>query len=318
MRAFHAVFLVLTVSFLSPASGFQSTVEPTSSSRYQRFIKELFEKFDKDGDGSIQKSEHENVHYPLLNHADLNGDGKVTPKEVLAWVSPHIDASESVNSTGEQQSTLIQQQIASRINQRKEANPVIGMNRSGGALNAPGTFGSLLANPSLTNETKKHPKTVDVSFVALELPVDLAKHEIVSLNELKEAFADKSPDKLVFEDKGLRLLDLCEFSAVDGQESKITIGKTKDIEQHITRNRTQVSKMGLGSSIRMVPFFHDGFVELDLEYASTAINKNDRGVRQLDTQTKLIFSENQTAKLVNLYNEGAHYLLIISIKAAKD
>ena len=285
---FLAIVLILACLGSSSVDGFQTVTEQVTSPRYQRFLDDLFQQFDKNQDGVIQQVEHENVYLPLLKLADGNRNTEVTREEVVEWLQK--------NTEQEIRNKLLHQ-LEKDVQQKN--NLLLGPN--------PGAAKMLLAEqqPKLNQE-------VDISFVVLELPEDFAKQELVSLKDLAKVVAGKNFDKKELANNGIKLLQLYEFSAADSTECRLGFGYPEQFDNGYFYSKS--TDGGIGTKLTVLPEVVRDRVLLDMEFSAVLSNKSNLRMRKFGVKNSLVFTTTEPIKLINLYSEGVHYLLIVSAK----
>ena len=272
-------FLFLATLGASTADSFQSVTEPVSSPRYQRFVDNLFTRFDKNEDGVIQRKEHENTYFPLLNLADSNDDARVTREEVVDWLQK--------NTVPTMQGQLLNR-MANDVQQEQQLN----------------AEASKVQQPQLD-------QNIDVTFVALEMPDDFAKQELVSLKDLSKVVGSKKFDKKELVKNGITILQVYEFSTGNLAKCRLGFGYPEQLQSEFYSVRSG-GERGFGSTLDVLPEIINDKILIKMDFAAILSNKGNQSMRKLGVETSLVFTKTTPTKLINLYSEGVHYLLIVS------
>ena len=84
------VAIVVVASLLLTSSrleAWQKVSEPTTTKRYQEFVSGIMDLTDTDGNGLLDSKEQEANYRRLFDNADSDGDGSVSPQEILDQVA---------------------------------------------------------------------------------------------------------------------------------------------------------------------------------------------------------------------------------------
>ena len=291
----RVVFTVLIVTWVNQSLFAQKITEPTTTDRYQKYLSKIMQQADTNRDGKIDRIEQENHSLPMWEKADKNGDGIISPEEILYA----IGGSEG-SSIDRDLSVISKNEIAKRDD---------------GAAKV---------------RSRKVESRKLMAFV-FKLPKSFARSENLGLKEILNSVSATEAGNLG--DEEAIIFDRLEMELYDGRKAKLgtrgeTVGYVRQKRANTGEMFWQQQNFPFESLFTFEPRFYPDRVELSVELEGSyvisedVLSKQSQAVQKyrergstsvsIHVDTEIVFSNNTTSAM-NIFSSGHHFLLIFSI-----